>query len=166
LASKGRRGTYKAEGHRRGPLLLVRRLSLLVLPVERLSREGQGTTMSARIACNRRYSSMNRTDFGCLLSISMPWASDIGAGTSSLALVLGLYRCIVCIGTPLTVSLQALLTKRGFVLQRGQGLPFPDVGELVRGKIPRDDRRGREARMAKSKQVGSRPRRRGSGGMW
>jgi hypothetical protein len=41
----------------------------------------------------------------------MAWASDMGAGTSSFNLLLGLYQCIIRIGPPLTTSVQALASR-------------------------------------------------------
>src|SRR5919112_3516943 len=70
----------------------------------------RASTTSGCVARQRRYSSMNSSESGCPLSSSMAWASDMGAGTTSFKRVLGLYQCIICIGPPLSTSVQALST--------------------------------------------------------
>jgi hypothetical protein len=69
-----------------------------VLPVKRISCEGQ-SHYDVWMQCprNRWYSSMNRSDFGYPLSISKGSGSEMEAGSSSWAQVLGLYHCIVCV---------------------------------------------------------------------
>src|SRR4051812_8030393 len=98
--------------------------------------------MSLEVRC-LLYSSINPSEFGCQLSSPRASSSDVGAGTSSSTLFVGLYQCIVRIGFPLTrvVSLHLLLgmcstqrEARGCLLSRSepQGQDFKNTPKCVR----------------------------------
>src|SRR5215204_7035241 len=98
----------------------------------------RASTTSGCVARQRRYSSMNCSESGCPLSISMACASDMGAGTSSSTLRVGLYHRIVVadIGSPLSSEVSVhhyTITSLGLVWGV---LCFERRGAPVQGILP------------------------------